>query len=116
MALLHRNITSVPEGLKQDVQETLFQALRDFLVNVAKHAQAASPRFCRCEEDRLLAQVVDDGRGFDPGRLTLRDPKTGGFGLFNIRERLAILNGSLQIDSAPGKGTKVAITLPLNAD
>ena len=109
------DITSVPEKLKQDVQETLFQALRELLVNVAKHAQAKEARvFCRCEEDRLLAQVVDDGKGFDPGRLTLRDPKTGGFGLFNIRERLALLNGNLQIDSAPGKGTKVAITLPLN--
>jgi signal transduction histidine kinase len=109
------DITSVPEGLRQDVQETLFQALRELLVNVAKHAQAKEARvFCRCEKDRLLAQVVDDGEGFDPERLARRDPKSGGFGLFNIRERLALLNGSLQIDSAPGKGTKVAITLPLN--
>jgi len=111
------DINSVPEGLTQDIQETLFQALRELLINVAKHAEATKALvFFHCEEGRLLAEVVDDGKGFDQERFTFRDPKTGGFGLFNIRERLALLNGNLHIESAPGKGTKVAIILPMGLD
>ena len=56
--------------------------------------------------------VRDDGRGFDPGRHEPRDPEDG-FGLFSLRERLLAAGGTLEITSAPGRGTAAVVRLPL---
>jgi CheY-like chemotaxis protein len=60
----------------------------------------------------MRVTVSDEGAGFDPCRL-LPAGDGGGFGLFSIRERIGIFGGRLEIDSAPGKGSRVALTVPL---
>jgi signal transduction histidine kinase len=66
--------------------------------------------------DQLCITVTDQGVGFEPARLDDRS-KAGqvGWGLFRIRERLTLLGGRLDIDSAPGKGTQVRLVAPRDA-
>jgi signal transduction histidine kinase len=101
--------------LKNDVQEVLLQAVRELLVNIAKHACATKARiFCGCEKGWIQVAVVDDGRGFDPSKILSPRPKAGGFGLMIIRARLGFLGGNLSIHSRAGVGTSAMIALPQN--
>jgi signal transduction histidine kinase len=102
--------------LPKDVQEVLFHAVRELLVNVAKHAAASAAKIiCGCEKDWVFIRVVDNGRGFEPSTILSPSPKTGGFGLMIIRARLGLMGGNLYIDSRPGAGTSVMIAVPLEA-
>lgn len=56
--------------------------------------------------------VSDTGAGFDPPAVRQREGASGGFGLFRLRERIATLGGKLEIQSDPGKGSRVTITIP----
>ena len=97
-----------------DVLALLFRNTRELLTNVVKHAQATrvSVRF-DCIGDAFRITVADDGRGLAASE-TMRTPSDeGGFGLFSVRERVRDLGGTLEIESAPGKGCTVRMTLPL---
>ena len=108
---------SLPKPLKKDDQEVLFQAVRELLVNVAKHAGASEVRIlCECEKGWIRLRIVDDGEGFDPTISLCPNPTTGGFGLMIIRGQLALVGGNLYIDSHAGAGTSVTITLPVNVN
>jgi signal transduction histidine kinase len=110
-------MTSVPDSLSRDVAETIFQAMRELVTNVAKHAHAKHVTvIVRGEERWMLIQVVDDGKGFELSRLSPVNPRRGGFGLLSIRERLLRLGGSIDIESAPGAGTKITMRLPKNSE
>jgi signal transduction histidine kinase len=84
------------------------QLAREALSNVSRHAEAATCRVSlyRSEGGGVL-EVDDDGCGFDPARAT-----GTGQGLRNLRERAATVGGRAEIDSVPGEGTKVRITIP----
>ena len=64
--------------------------------------------------DVVVLDVQDDGRGFDPQwtRALPMTPKTGGFGLTAMRERVEQLGGSLVVESTPGQGTTVVVKIP----
>ena len=64
----------------------------------------------------MHVSVEDDGVGFNPAETTSAATRTGGFGLFSIRERLEQVGGRLQIKSKPGHGTKVTIIAPLKGE
>ncbi len=96
--------------LDEAARTTLFRALRELLLNVSKHARTdkACVRFWR--DDRFLKVVVEDeGVGF-----TSKD-ESRGYGLLSIRERVNHLGGSMQIESAPGEGTRIYLTAPVKA-
>jgi signal transduction histidine kinase len=102
--------------LDEDLRVFLFRAVRELLVNVVKHAKASTAvvRLCR-DDQNIEITVQDDGVGFAaeaPGSLRRH---VGGFGLFNIREQLDLRRGSLEIQSEPGKGTRVVLTAPLKS-
>ena len=88
----------------------VFQAVRELILNAAKHGHAThvAIRLSHVDEDHIRLMVTDDGVGCDPERLNPRSD-SGGFGLFSIRERLDLIGGSLEITSAPGQGTKATI-------
>jgi two-component system nitrate/nitrite sensor histidine kinase NarX len=88
----------------------LIRVIQEALTNVRKHSGAKSASVRVTESDSTTTFVVeDDGHGFDQGDSPFdRD----GFGLFTMRERMALLNGSLTIDSAPGRGTRVTASVP----
>jgi PAS domain S-box-containing protein len=100
--------------LSDKIQLVLFQAVRELLTNVAKHARANQARIIlEGEEDCVKIKVVDDGCGFDPSSLLLPGTSGGGFGLFSLRERLAAIGGTLDIDSSAGNGMRVTVTAAL---
>jgi len=66
--------------------------------------------------NEIRVSVEDDGVGFDISKAGSHDYKTGGFGLFSIRERLGHIGGHLEIQSKPGRGTRVALTAPIDQE
>jgi signal transduction histidine kinase len=84
--------------------------------NVAKHAQACTISISvAIADENVRVSVADDGVGFDPHEVAARPNHLGGFGLFNIRERLHHLGGNLEVCSILGRGTCVTITSPLKS-
>ncbi len=92
----------------------LYQAVRELLLNVVKHAQVAAARLSVTTEDGQVRIVVEDaGAGFDPAGLRAEGGATGGFGLFSIQQRLPLLGGRLEIVSAPDQGSRFTLWAPL---
>jgi len=93
-----------------DVAITLFQATRELLHNVAKHARADSVQIgIALRHNEVEVTVVDDGVGFDPEASGLQQL---GFGLFSIRERLERVGGRLEVHSRRGGGMKAVVIAP----
>ena len=89
-------------------------AVRELLINVAKHAQATSARVSlRRNDDTLLVTVEDDGCCFDVADATEHGELGNCFGLFNVRCRIQHLGGAFGIESSPGHGCRVTIGMPL---
>jgi signal transduction histidine kinase len=97
--------------LPPPVAAAALRVLSEALTNAERHAGARSAVLeARCAAGRLALVVEDDGRGFAPAAA---GPGEGHFGLLLMRERARAASGSLTIDSAPGRGTRVALDLPL---
>jgi len=94
------------------VETAIYRAVQEALNNMTKHARA-SEAVVRVREDHgsVVCSVRDDGAGFDEAAVFGRNG-AGGIGLLGIRERLHPLRGTLRIDSAPGRGTDLIITIP----
>jgi PAS domain S-box-containing protein len=106
-----------PKPLSFNVRVLLFQAVRELLVNIAKHANARNVTvWTRRVDDQVQVTVEDDGVGFDTSRLGSHTNQTEGFGLFSIRERLGYIGGSLDVDSRPGLGTRVTLVTPIEQE
>lgn len=103
----------IDPGLDDSV--TLFLCVRELLFNIVRHSgvKAATLRMWRTQPDgELKIEVSDEGVGFDPAVVRAREGLTGGFGLFNVRERLEMLGGDLEINSLPGCGSRFTLRLP----
>jgi signal transduction histidine kinase len=99
--------------LNDETRITLFQAVRELLANVIKHAHATTCSINVSIDEpsrQLMIRVDDDGVGVSSA--ATQDYSKGGFGLFNIRQRLMHLGGSLHISPRPGGGTRVIISAP----
>jgi signal transduction histidine kinase len=104
------------KSLDQRTRVILFRAVRELLVNVAKHAGVHRAAISvRRKGERIIVKVQDHGVGFNPK--VVHDPKeTHGLGLFSIRERLEYLGGSMEIRSAVGRKTAITLSMPLVMD
>lgn len=107
-----------PAELPQPHRVTLLRAAQASLANIRDHAKASNAvvtlAFLGSE---VTLDIYDDGVGFDPAGLAARmDAREdgSGFGIPSLRERVTELKGSLDLESASGEGTVVAIRLPLN--
>jgi PAS domain S-box-containing protein len=104
-------------SLEEDIRVVLFQAVRELLTNVVKHANASTVEvYVSNAEDGLRIVVEDDGVGFDPTEIGPHPAGRGGFGLFNIRERLEYLGGNVKIESERKKGARVTMTVAIRMD
>jgi PAS domain S-box-containing protein len=93
----------------------VFQAARELLFNIVKHARAHSATVSvRNNDNDICIDIEDDGIGFDSSELEATETGSRGFGLFSIRERLNPLGGYLEIKSEPGRGTHVTMVAPLS--
>jgi PAS domain S-box-containing protein len=101
--------------LTDDLRILLFQAVRELLVNIRKHARAKKVKISiERNNDNIQIEVKDDGVGFDISALDSYCEKDIGFGLLNIRERIDIVGGSFEIESRKNKGTKIILKAPIN--
>jgi signal transduction histidine kinase len=90
--------------------------VREALANAAKHADARNVSvWVGAAGDELTVEVADTGRGFNAeGRRADREGRH--FGLEMMRKRVAEVGGSLEVDSAPGRGTRVTARLPIERE
>lgn len=99
--------------LSEVLRSVFYQASRELLINCAKHAGASAVKLgVYRADDRLLVQVHDNGRGFDPA-LAFNMHKDGCFGLFNIVRQVRHLGGQVEIHSLPTNGSLISLTAPL---
>jgi PAS domain S-box-containing protein len=101
----------------ESVRFFLYEAVRELLFNVVKHAGSSRARVStsRLGMDEIRVVVEDSGAGFDVGRLEAGELGSSGFGLFSIRERLSYLGGRLTVESEVGRGARFTIVAPFLA-
>ncbi len=106
---IHYSAASLPP----DSETTVFRITQEALANVAKHADAESAGV-RLTEFRNYIEllVVDDGAGFYPSDVLRGNGSKKGWGLLGIQERAQLLGGTCRIESSPGQGTRVQVTIP----
>jgi PAS domain S-box-containing protein len=99
-------LTAPDERLHPDVEAAAYYVVAEALTNVAKYARASSAKVCASPQDGVLVvTVTDDGAGgADPGN---------GSGLRGLADRIAVFDGTLAIESPPGKGTSIRAEIPL---
>jgi signal transduction histidine kinase len=117
---LQISIDSVPEQrLPRRIETTLYHVAKEALHNVIKHARATAVwvTFQR-EAGSISCRIRDNGVGFDPASISARRGEQG-FGLIGMRERLSVVGGEMQINSARGsgaeggRGTELVISIPM---
>jgi signal transduction histidine kinase len=105
----------VAEQLPDAVKTCVYRVVQEALHNCEKHSGATEVRVAvRQRAGSLTAKVEDNGRGFQLNQQGM-PARSAGLGLLGMRERASIAGGALLIDSAPGKGTRVAIEIPVSA-
>lgn len=116
----------LPRGLKADFQASgldhrlpeemetaLFRIMQEAITNSVKHGKARSIQVqLSREDDQIVGLVADDGQGFHPVHVASKEDKDRGLGLFGMQERAVLVGGTVHIESAPGRGTTVRITVP----
>jgi signal transduction histidine kinase len=91
---------------------TLYRIVQEALTNVAKHAQAQNASILLKQLDTtVLLKISDDGTGFDPS-VSHHVKEAGTWGQLNMRERAEAMGGTLIVESAIGKGTRVIVEIP----
>lgn len=111
---VHIETQNMTRRLPPEVEITLFRVMQEALSNTAKHAHAnhVRVRIERYENGMVVAHVQDDGAGFIPARYLQTQEGLRGIGLLGMRERTALLGGTLTIESTPGRGTRLRIEVP----
>jgi signal transduction histidine kinase len=105
------DFNSLPSGLRRAV----YRMAQEALANSARHSGASSARLClNVDDGRVDMSVSDEGRGFDPAVALSRSVNREHFGLHGIQERARALGGECEIVSAPGKGARMLIEIPVN--
>lgn len=105
-------ITGTPASMHPDIELTILRAVQEGLNNIRKHAEARTATVTLSYmEDVIVLDVQDDGKGFVPAASS--GASTGGFGLSGMRERTEALQGSFSVESVPGEGTTISISLPV---
>jgi signal transduction histidine kinase len=105
-------------GLKQrlppELEITLFRVIQESIANIAKHARAhlVQIRIDLYDTGHVVARIEDDGIGFLPSKYLHSNDGLRGMGLLGMRERVALLGGTLTIDSTPGRGTRIRAEVP----
>jgi signal transduction histidine kinase len=117
----HQQRTGIPTQVVGHVSDVsgdpaiaAFRVAQEALTNVVRHARAQHVWIELSQREGLLELVVrDDGAGFDVMQTLERATGAGNLGLLGMKERVEILGGTLEIDSQPGQGTRIRISLPV---
>ncbi|MEX0760998.1 MAG: ATP-binding protein [Dehalococcoidia bacterium] len=109
------NICTEASPESMDIRDLLYQAVREALLNVVKHADVdeASVNLDAGDADLVRITVSDAGRGFDPHDLSNEAEASTGLGLVSLGRRLRFHGGCMDVDSAPGRGARITFTAPV---
>jgi signal transduction histidine kinase len=108
---------SVQDRLPSEVEDIAFSVIEEAVNNARKHAKAQGITVrMRVQRGLFVAEVEDKGKGFDLSSVTKGYDQRGSLGLINMRERAALVEGNVKIDSTPGKGTTVTLLIPVSSD
>lgn len=100
--------------LSPTIETTLYRVLQEALTNVVRHADAKRVGVILGTAGKTVTMIVeDDGRGFATDDAAAGDPPSRRLGLRGMRERLALVGGSLEVESSPGNGTTLFIRVPV---
>jgi signal transduction histidine kinase len=100
--------------LRADQAEELHHLVTEAFSNVLRHAHAERVNVhMGCTQRRFTLEITDDGIGFDPAAAAPRGRRGRAQGLANIRRRAELLDASLEVESAPGRGTRLSLTMPV---
>jgi two-component system sensor histidine kinase UhpB len=107
--------TGIKERLSAEMETVLYRIVQEALTNVAKHAQAHKVQVVlKGTPEAITATISDDGRGFNVDKLQKAPgQERGGWGLVGMYERAQLLEGTLDIQTSPGKGTTIMTRIPL---
>ncbi|MEW6033362.1 MAG: cache domain-containing protein [Chloroflexota bacterium] len=98
--------------LPSQLETTLFRIIQEAVTNIARHAEAENAVIAvDFQDSTVTVEVEDDGKGFDTGRA--RDAADRTFGLLGMQERVSLLGGEMRVDSHPGSGTRITVSIPL---
>jgi signal transduction histidine kinase len=108
----------IVENMEMGKQGVIFYIIEEAVNNARKHANAFHiwVRLRPFEKDIALLEIEDDGGGFDVEAVNKSYDQRGSLGMINLRERTELVNGLLNIDSAPGNGTRVQVYIPLTEE
>jgi signal transduction histidine kinase len=110
---IETQIDNVDETLSSDAEISIYRMVQEWLNNVVKHAHASTARLIVRKDAGFVRLILeDDGIGLDYAAVVNRPSREAGFGLANLRERIRLLEGSLKIETAPGKGTRLSVDIP----
>jgi len=102
--------------LPTEVETTLYRITQEALTNVLRHAKAKRVSvLLERRPDHVLLIVEDDGQGFDAQAVLMASGTHGRLGLLGMRERVILVNGTIEIEAAPGTGTTVFVRIPLES-
>ena len=108
------NVVGTARRLRGEVELLLFRIAQEALRNVWRHSEATRAEvIIEFDEGKTKIAVKDNGKGFDPPEIIGDLVKDGRLGLAGMRERIQLLDGSLKMESKPGKGTAVVIEAPV---
>ena len=114
---LHWDATGLRRRLPPEMETALFRIVQEAVNNVIRHAEAETVMIQLREEDaRVIAEVEDDGIGFDIARVTRQRAGEAGLGLLGMRERASLFGGTMEAESAPGEGTRLHIEIPFHEE
>jgi signal transduction histidine kinase len=100
--------------LPSTVETAVFRAVQEALVNVARHAQAQTVLIQIAVEGHALAvEIEDDGIGFVMEPAQTDSESLRGIGLLGMRERIELVGGTVRVESEPGRGTRVVMSVPI---
>lgn len=95
----------------------VFAILEEAITNAKKHGQASAVTVrLRAKDDIVVAEVIDDGLGFDLKDVETNYGSRGSYGLLNLKERADQIGGTLKIESRPGQGTRVTLLVPIQGE
>jgi signal transduction histidine kinase len=109
--------TGLADRLAPELETALFRVCQEAITNIAKHSGAETVLIqCLERDDRISIEIEDDGKGFSPESLPPPATRERGLGLLGMRERVELFGGRLELDSAPGQGTRIAVTVPIGQE
>jgi signal transduction histidine kinase len=101
--------------LEPQVETALFRIVQEAITNIAKHANAENVAISLdFESDSVTIEIEDDGNGFDVQQTLQAARPEDGFGLLGMSERVALLDGRLEITSEPSNGTSIKVRVPVS--